>query len=111
MYDYCALVPVIEGAGGRISDWTGAKLTLDNHENSKGRVLCSANSLLHCQALEILNTPIISSDDVLLPPDDELLSALNNGDVNVSGSNNAPFLLCGVVLGEMLSHATTALSP
>lgn len=111
MYDYCALVPVIEGAGGRISDWTGAKLTLDNHENSKGRVLCSANSLLHCQALEILNTPMISSDDVLLPPDDELLSALNNGDVNVSGSNNAPLLLCGVVLGEMLSHATMSLSP
>ncbi len=27
-YDYAALVPVVEGAGGRVSDWDGAPLTL-----------------------------------------------------------------------------------
>ncbi|EED94515.1 inositol monophosphatase, partial [Thalassiosira pseudonana CCMP1335] len=54
LYDYCALVPVLEGAGGVISDWTGDVLSLANHEKSKGRVLASANSVLHSQALEIL---------------------------------------------------------
>ena len=34
-YDYCALVPVIEGAGGVITDWHGKALDL----NSDGRVI------------------------------------------------------------------------
>ena len=34
-WDWAALVPVIEGAGGRVADWAGAKLTPD----SDGRVL------------------------------------------------------------------------
>ena len=50
LYDYCALVPVLEGARGVISDWTGASLTLSNHEKSKGRVLASVNPSLHRQA-------------------------------------------------------------
>lgn len=49
-YDYLSLVPVIEGAGGRISDWQGRPLTLE----SDGRVLAAANASLWQQALAIL---------------------------------------------------------
>lgn len=49
-YDYLSLVPVIEGAGGRISDWQGRALTLD----SDGRVLAAANPALWEQALAVL---------------------------------------------------------
>jgi len=50
-YDYCALVPVIEGAGGIISDWTGKPLTL-----SSGRVsvIATNSPQLHALALEQL---------------------------------------------------------
>ncbi len=50
-YDFCALVPVIEGAGGVITDWQGKPLTI----HSKGDVLACANKELHTQALRILN--------------------------------------------------------
>ena len=49
-YDYLALVPVIEGAGGRISDWQGQPLGLE----SDGRVLAAAGEALWKQALTIL---------------------------------------------------------
>jgi len=50
-FDICALVPVIEGAGGRISDWTGAPLTLA----SEGAILAAASAPLHDAALALLN--------------------------------------------------------
>ncbi len=50
-YDYCALAPVVEGAGGVITDWRGARLTLE----SDGRVLAAGNAALHAEALEALN--------------------------------------------------------
>jgi len=37
-YDYMALVPVIEGAGGVVTDWQGAALSIE----SDGRVLAAA---------------------------------------------------------------------
>lgn len=49
-YDYMALVPVIEGAGGVITDWTGQALGL----LSDGRVLAAANPALHAEALAAL---------------------------------------------------------
>ena len=49
-YDYLSLVPVIEGAGGRISDWQGRELTLQ----SDGRVLAAANEKLWQAALSQL---------------------------------------------------------
>ena len=104
LYDYCALVPVLEGAGGVISDWTGESLTLENHESSKGRVIASANSLLHDQALQILNTPTISIDDILrVSPDDELLALLKEMPSKQPNSN-VSHLLCGVMLGEVIAH-------
>lgn len=50
-YDYMALVPVIAGAGGVITDWRGAALTLE----SDGRILAAGDRALHRQALDILS--------------------------------------------------------
>jgi len=49
-YDYLALVPVIEGAGGQISDWNGRPLGL----GSDGLVVAAANSTLWKQTLDDL---------------------------------------------------------
>tara|TARA_B100000686_G_scaffold352836_1_gene456181 strand:+ start:979 stop:1761 length:783 start_codon:yes stop_codon:yes gene_type:complete len=50
-YDFCALVPVINEAGGHITDWGGKPLTLD----SDGSILACGDKELHDQLLEILN--------------------------------------------------------
>ncbi len=49
-YDYMALVPVIEGAGGVITDWEGAPLSL----GSSGCVVAAATPELHVAALQQL---------------------------------------------------------
>ncbi|MBL8847512.1 MAG: inositol monophosphatase family protein [Hyphomicrobium zavarzinii] len=49
-YDFMALVPVVEGAGGRITDWEGRPLGL----HSDGRVVASASAALHDRALREL---------------------------------------------------------
>jgi inositol-phosphate phosphatase/L-galactose 1-phosphate phosphatase/histidinol-phosphatase len=46
-YDWCALVPIIDGAGGVITDWEGRPLTIA----SGGRVLAAGDAGLHAQAL------------------------------------------------------------
>ena len=47
-YDHLALVAVVEGAGGRITDWQGKALGLE----SDGRVVAAATTALWAQALE-----------------------------------------------------------
>lgn len=49
-YDFSALIPIVEGAGGVMTDWQGKRLGLD----SDGRVLATGNPVLHAKALEIL---------------------------------------------------------
>ncbi|MBC7950940.1 MAG: histidinol-phosphatase [Rhodospirillaceae bacterium] len=49
-YDYSALVPVIQNAGGIITDWDGKALTIA----SDGRVCAAGDARLHAQALEVL---------------------------------------------------------
>ncbi len=49
-YDYLAMVPVIEGAGGKISDWRGNALGL----HSDGHVIAAATEELWREALEAL---------------------------------------------------------
>jgi inositol-phosphate phosphatase / L-galactose 1-phosphate phosphatase / histidinol-phosphatase len=49
-FDFMALIPVVEGAGGIIRDWEGQPLT----PNSDGRVIAAANESLLNQALAIL---------------------------------------------------------
>lgn len=51
-HDFSALCPVIQGAGGVITDWQGAPLTLD----SAGDVLAATNPTLHQAALQQLNS-------------------------------------------------------
>jgi histidinol phosphatase-like enzyme (inositol monophosphatase family) len=50
-YDYMALIPVIEGAGGVITDWDGKPLGLA----SDGRVIAAASVALHQKALAVLS--------------------------------------------------------
>jgi len=49
-YDYIALVPVIAGAGGIISDWQGKPLDL----NSDGRTVAAGDAKTHAAALKAL---------------------------------------------------------
>jgi len=49
-YDYCALVPIISGAGGVISDWRGGALGLEGD----GTVLAAATAELHAAAMAAL---------------------------------------------------------
>jgi inositol-phosphate phosphatase/L-galactose 1-phosphate phosphatase/histidinol-phosphatase len=53
VYDYFALIPVIEGAGGVITDWQGRALGLE----SDGRVVAAGDKSLHTQALDALKAP------------------------------------------------------
>ena len=49
-YDFMALAPVVEGAGGCITDWAGSPLTLE----SDGSVLASGDPQLHAEAVALL---------------------------------------------------------
>lgn len=50
-YDFLPLIPLIEAAGGVITDWSGAPLGM----GSDGRVVTAATPDLHRQMLEVLN--------------------------------------------------------
>ena len=50
VWDWAALVPVIEGAGGQITDWDGKPLRPDGD----GRVLAVGDPALHAPALALL---------------------------------------------------------
>jgi inositol-phosphate phosphatase / L-galactose 1-phosphate phosphatase / histidinol-phosphatase len=50
LYDLAALVPVVEGAGGVMTDWHGGRLTRE----SKGQILAVSNKPLWEQATELL---------------------------------------------------------
>ncbi|KAK4526394.1 hypothetical protein GAYE_SCF23G4308 [Galdieria yellowstonensis] len=56
-WDYLALVPVIENAGGCITDWNGNALTLSS---SSGCVLAARTQSLHQQALQVLQLHVSS---------------------------------------------------
>lgn len=49
-YDWTALVPVIEGAGGLVTDWAGKPLRI----GGDGRVCAAGDAALHAEALEVL---------------------------------------------------------
>ena len=50
-YDFMALVPVIEGAGGIMTDWRGHAL----HPGSDGRIIAAGDPRLHAAALALLS--------------------------------------------------------
>jgi len=49
-YDFCALIPVLTGAGGIITDWQGRPAGLD----SDGRILACGDPVLHREMLSLL---------------------------------------------------------
>ena len=49
-YDYCAVVPVVEGAGGIMTDWHGRRLGLE----SDGRVVAAGDARMHRATLDAL---------------------------------------------------------
>ena len=51
-HDYLALIPVIEGAGGIITDWEGIALSPD----SDGRIVAAGDRRVHAEALALLKT-------------------------------------------------------
>jgi histidinol phosphatase-like enzyme (inositol monophosphatase family) len=51
LYDFCALVPVVAGAGGVITDWRGRPLDRD----SDGTMLAAGDAAVHRQALAVLS--------------------------------------------------------
>lgn len=51
VWDWAPLVPVVEGAGGRVTDWAGNRLTPD----SDGSVLAVGNPALLAEAVALLN--------------------------------------------------------
>lgn len=50
IYDFAALIPIVEGAGGLIRDWQGQKLT----RKSQGQVLAVGSPALMDEAVELL---------------------------------------------------------
>lgn len=53
-YDICALCPVVQEAGGMITDWDGQPLSL----TSSGAIIASASPALHTKALNYLRLPV-----------------------------------------------------
>jgi inositol-phosphate phosphatase / L-galactose 1-phosphate phosphatase / histidinol-phosphatase len=49
-YDFCAMVPIVEGAGGLVTDWRGGSLDLA----SDGRILVAGDRGVHEAALTLL---------------------------------------------------------
>ena len=49
-YDFCAMVPIVEGAGGVATDWRGAELDLA----SDGRILVAGDRRTHEAAMALL---------------------------------------------------------
>jgi inositol-phosphate phosphatase/L-galactose 1-phosphate phosphatase/histidinol-phosphatase len=50
LYDYAALIPVITGAGGTITDWKGKPLDM----NSDGSVIAAGDAAVHRAAMRVL---------------------------------------------------------
>ncbi len=49
VYDIAALIPIIENAGGKVTNWQGGSAA------QGGQILASANTNIHNQAIELLN--------------------------------------------------------
>lgn len=50
IYDFAPFKPIIEGAGGIITDWNGVQITL----SSGPRILAAADTKLHHEALSLI---------------------------------------------------------
>ncbi len=59
LWDWAALVPVVEGAGGRVTDWSGGPLRPDGD----GTVLAVGDQTLLGPAVALLNDPSVAPTD------------------------------------------------
>jgi histidinol phosphatase-like enzyme (inositol monophosphatase family) len=50
IYDIAALIPIVENAGGKVTDWQG------NSAAQGGQILAAGNTDVHQQAIELLNS-------------------------------------------------------
>lgn len=50
IYDWAPFAPIIEGAGGKVTDWAGRPLAID----SGAQVLAAGDPALHAQALDLI---------------------------------------------------------
>lgn len=53
-YDVAALIPVIEAAGGLVTDWQGAPILQGGRMAWSGQVIAAANPAVHAEALALL---------------------------------------------------------
>ena len=51
-YDFCALIPVVEAAGGRMVDWTGDELSIQ----SSGKIIATGDPGLSDVVSDILSS-------------------------------------------------------
>lgn len=51
LYDYAAIIPIVEGAGGIVTDWQGQPAGF----GSDGRILAAGDARAHADALALLN--------------------------------------------------------
>ena len=58
VWDWAALVPVVEGAGGRVTDWQGHKLDA----NGNGQVISVGDASLLAEAVALLNAVTSAAD-------------------------------------------------
>lgn len=93
LYDYAGIVPVILGAGGQMTDWQGRELNIQNHEQSRGRVIAAANSSLHQAALRILHNPDVPGADTPASVVKPHLRDLQQYKPPLEGRNNNTHLL------------------
>lgn len=55
-YDYLALVPIVQGAGGVITTWTGKELLLESGAIGKAyQVVAAGDARAHTEALRLLD--------------------------------------------------------
>lgn len=81
-WDYAALVPVVQGAGGVMTDWYGRPLTL----NSDGRVIAAANENVYMEALELLQSvddPLASMQESAIPVSESFQTKSNGNGILV----------------------------
>ncbi|MFD1198466.1 inositol monophosphatase family protein [Brucella gallinifaecis] len=58
IYDFAPYRPIIEGAGGKITDWNGQPLTLE----SNGTILAAGDQRCHAEALEAVISSLKESE-------------------------------------------------
>jgi len=54
LHDYAAIVPVLQAAGGTVTDWNGAALNIESEKTVNGCVLACGDQRTHRAALRVL---------------------------------------------------------